>query len=280
LLPKGGKVVNGSAEERLRFIRSAALPGTELKVVCDSTRRWHSFNERYAFVACRKAAANVRYRGRDQSVLDGTLMVREPGEAHASTTVSKPADFMVLYVEAPLIADAALELGHRGILHFEPVPLSDAKLFALFWRLCSSIENGHDDREQQYLFTMALTELARHSERPPRVMTLRSGKLAVARAKAYLRERCSESVSLHELGHVSGLSRFGLAHAFTKEVGLSPHAYQLHVRVERARSLLKQGVSPAIVATTMGFADQSHFTRHFKRILQVTPSRYASGLAA
>jgi AraC-like DNA-binding protein len=47
------------------------------------------------------------------------------------------------------------------------------------------------------------------------------------------------------------------------------------VRVERARSLLQQGVSPATAATTMGFADQSHFTRHFKRILQVTPSQYA-----
>jgi AraC-like DNA-binding protein len=85
---------------------------------------------------------------------------------------------------------------------------------------------------------------------------------------------------LHDLSRVAGLSRFGLVHAFTREVGLSPHAYQVHVRVERARVLLKQGCSPATVATTMGFADQSHFTRHFKRILQVTPSQYAKPSAA
>ena len=261
-------------------MRSPALPGTELKVVYESARRWHGFNERYGFVVCRKAGASVRYRGRDQSVRDGTVLVREPGETHSSTTVAKPADFKVLYVETSLIADAARELGHTGMLHFEPEPLTDPGLFELLWRLCGSMEDGDEDLEQQYLFTTAICELARHSQQPGRTLDLKNGKLAVARAKAYLSEHCSESVSLHDLSRVAGLSRFGLVHAFTREVGLSPHAYQVHVRVERARVLLKQGWSPATVATTMGFADQSHFTRHFKRILQVTPSQYAKPCAA
>jgi AraC-like DNA-binding protein len=273
-------MVCDALHERLRLIRSAALPGVELRVVYNSTRRWHGFNERYAFVACRNADARVRYRGRDQSVRDGSVLVREPGEAHSCTAIAKPADFKVLYVEAPLIADAARELGHTGSLHFEPVPLTDQTLFDLLWRLCGSIEDGDDDLEQQYLFATAMCELARHSRRPARAMDLNNGKLAVARAKAYLNQHCSEPVSLLNLSRVSGLSRFGLVHAFTREVGLSPHAYQVHVRVERARVLLHEGLSPATVATTMGFADQSHFTRHFKRILQVTPSQYARPRAA
>lgn len=272
---RGGMVASEDTQERLVFIRPPALPGTELKSVYQSDRRWHAFLERYAFVVCRKAAASVRYRGREQSILDGTLVVREPGEAHYSTRVAKPADFKVLFVEAPLVEDAAHELGHAGLLHFPPVPLSDPDLFGLLSRLCNSIEDGDDDLEQQSLFAMCLVALARHTDRPSRPPELKNGKLAVVRAKAYLSERCSESVNLHDLARVSGLSRFGLVHAFTKEVGLSPHAYQVHVRVERARSLLQQGVSPATAATTMGFADQSHFTRHFKRILQVTPSQYA-----
>jgi AraC-like DNA-binding protein len=274
------QVVVDALQERLRFMRSPALPGTELKVVYDSARRWHGFNERYGFVVCRKAGASVRYRGRDQSVRDGTVLVREPGETHSSTTVAKPADFKVLYVETSLIADAARELGHTGMLHFEPEPLADPGLFELLWRLCGSMEDGDEDLEQQYLFTRAMCDLARHSQQPGSTLDLKNGKLAVARAKAYLSEHCSESVSLHDLSRVAGLSRFGLVHAFTREVGLSPHAYQVHVRVERARVLLKQGWSPATVATTMGFADQSHFTRHFKRILQVTPSQYAKPSAA
>ncbi len=275
LAAEGGKVVCEDVQERLRFIRPGSLPGTELMAVYESSRRWHAFHERYAFAVIRKAAATVRYRGGEQRIHDGTLMVREPGEAHYYTLVTKPAEFKVLFVEAPLVADAARELGHTGILHFAPAPISDPDLFWLLCRLCNSIEDGDDDLEQQTLFAMCMVKLARHTERPPSATELRNGKLAVARAKAYLSEHCSDSVSLHELAHVSGFSLFGLVHAFTKEVGLSPHAYQVHVRVERARALLQQGASPATVATTMGFADQSHFTRHFKRILQVTPSQYA-----
>lgn len=270
----------GAPQERLRIMRSAALPGIEVKAVYDSARRWQGFNERYAFVFCRNADASLRYRGRDQSVRDGTVLVCEPGEAHSCTAIAKAASFKVLYVEAPLVADTARELGHTGTLHFEPAPLTDATLFGLLWRLCGSIEDGNDALEQQYLFATAMCELARHSQHPARAMDLKNGKLAVARAKTYLREHYSEPVSLLHLSSVSGLSRFGLVHAFTREVGLSPHAYQVHVRVERARMLLHEGWSPATVATTMGFADQSHFTRHFKRILQVTPSQYARPCAA
>jgi AraC-like DNA-binding protein len=243
--------------------------------IYESSRRWQIFHERYAFVVARKAAATVRYRGREQRIHDGTLVVREPGEASCCTAVAKPAEVKVLFVEAALVADAAREVGHPGTLHFAPVTLNDPDLFWLLCRLCNSIEDGDDDLEQQTLFAMCMVKLAQHAERPPRAMELRNGKLAVARAKAYLSEHCSDPVSLHDLALVSGFSRFGLVHAFTKEVGLSPHAYQVLVRIERARVLLQQGVSPATVATTMGFADQSHFTRHFRRILQVTPSQYA-----
>lgn len=268
-------MVSEGARERLQFIRPASLPGTEVMAVYESSRRWHLFHERYAFVVARKAATSVRYRGREQCIQDGMVVVREPGEVSCCTSVTKPAEVKVLFLEASLVADAAREVGHTGILHFAPVPISDPDLFWLLCRLCSSIEDGDDGLKQQTLFAMCMVKLAQHAERPPRATELTNGKLAVARAKAYLSEHCSEPVSLHDLVLVSGFSRFGLVHAFTKQVGLSPHAYQVHVRIERARALLQHGVSPATVATTVGFADQSHFTRHFRRILQVTPSQYA-----
>lgn len=92
------------------------------------------------------------------------------------------------------------------------------------------------------------------------------------RAPLYLREHYNELVTLDELALVSRLSRFHLVHAFTKEVGLPPHASQLHVRVERACGLLQRGLPPVQAAAAVGFADQSHFARHFKRIMRVTPS--------
>ena len=265
------------AEERLVFVRPGSLPGTELMAGYESGRRWHVFYERYAFCVCRKIAAGVRYRGQEERIFDGSVVVREPGETISNTFVAKPAEFKMLFVEPSLVADAAGELGQRETFHFAPAAIrNDADLFRKLDRLCTSIEAKRSELEQQSLFAAALVALAKHTERKAASLEVKNGKRSVERAKAYLRERFSESVSLQELAAVCGLSRFHLVHAFTKHVGLSPHAYLVHIRVERARGLLQRGVAPAVVAASMGFADQSHFSRHFKRIMHVTPTRYAS----
>jgi AraC-like DNA-binding protein len=55
---------------------------------------------------------------------------------------------------------------------------------------------------------------------------------------------------------------------------MPPHEYQLQVRIARAKSALRTGSPIAQVALDMGFADQSHFTRVFKRLVGGTPAQY------
>jgi AraC-like DNA-binding protein len=267
------------AGERLLFVRPASLPGTELMAVYESSRHWHVFHERYALCVFQKASAGVRYRGHDEHIRDETVAVREPGETHCNTFVAKPAVFKILFVDPQVIADAARELGKHETLHFPPFSIKhDRAMFRTLRRLCASIENGRSALEQQSLFAAALVALTRHAESKPAPAEMPDGKGAVERAKAHLRELFNESVSLQELATICCMSRFHLVHAFTKQVGLSPHAYQIHIRVERARALLHKGVAPAVVAANTGFADQSHFTRHFKKIMHVTPMQYARAM--
>jgi AraC-like DNA-binding protein len=103
---------------------------------------------------------------------------------------------------------------------------------------------------------------------------------AIERVRHHLAQRFNEAVSLDELAALARLSRFHLLRAFTRHTGLPPHAYQVRLRIERACALLRSGISAAEVATRVGFADQSHFTRHFKRIHHITPGRYARFHAA
>jgi len=110
---------------------------------------------------------------------------------------------------------------------------------------------------------------------PPHRGRDRSEHAAVRRARAHLRERWDQRVTLAELASVAGLSRFELVRRFGEQNGVTPHAYQVNLRVEHARRLLAAGAAPAAVAADCGFADQPHLSRVFKRAVGVSPARYA-----
>jgi AraC-like DNA-binding protein len=87
-------------------------------------------------------------------------------------------------------------------------------------------------------------------------------------------DRLADPPSLDDLALATGMSPFTLLRAFRGETGLPPHAYLNQVRVRLARRLLDGGMAPAEVAAEVGFADQAHLTRHFKRIMGVPPRAY------
>jgi AraC-like DNA-binding protein len=97
---------------------------------------------------------------------------------------------------------------------------------------------------------------------------------AVQRTRRFLDEHYAESVSLLDLARLTGLSPYYLHRSFCRKIGMPPHAYQVQVRVTRARSLLRRGRTISDAASSAGFVDQSHFSRHFKRLTGVTPGQF------
>ena len=101
----------------------------------------------------------------------------------------------------------------------------------------------------------------------------------VVRARDYLRAHAVQNVTLDELATVAGLSKFYLLRTFYRAYGLTPHGYQMQLRLARARRLLDEGRPLSHVTYDAGFADQSHLTRRFAVFYGLTPARYARQLA-
>jgi AraC-like DNA-binding protein len=106
------------------------------------------------------------------------------------------------------------------------------------------------------------------------VPTDTSERSAVRRARDYLTEHYATDLGLEELAAVAGLSRAHLIRAFRKEFHITPHAFLTDIRIRAARRRLQAGELPAEVALECGFADQAHFTRHFKARTGLTPGQY------
>lgn len=98
---------------------------------------------------------------------------------------------------------------------------------------------------------------------------------AMRRVSDYIDAHLNESVELVELSAIAGLSMFHFARQFKHSVGMTPHYYLVSRRVERAKELLAgTNLSLSEIAFTVGFADQSHLTRHFRQIVHITPGQF------
>ena len=87
----------------------------------------------------------------------------------------------------------------------------------------------------------------------------------------------SDAMTLAEAGRLLHVSPAHLVRCFTRTFGIAPHRYLVGRRIDAARRLLLDGQPVAHVATEVGFHDQAHLTRHFRRHVGTTPGRFASG---
>jgi len=88
----------------------------------------------------------------------------------------------------------------------------------------------------------------------------------------YINDYLDQDLSLTEMATMVQMSPFHFARLFKQSTGLAPNQFVIRCRVERAKELLLRGeLAIADIATAVGFANQSHLTRHFKRIVGITP---------
>ncbi len=96
----------------------------------------------------------------------------------------------------------------------------------------------------------------------------------IEQLKLQLSMDLQRDLSMQQLSTTVGANPYTLLRHFKAATGLTPHAYRLNCKIERARKLLQKGVELSQVALDCGFFDQSHFHRHFKAQTTVTPREY------
>jgi AraC family transcriptional regulator len=101
------------------------------------------------------------------------------------------------------------------------------------------------------------------------------GACSFRRVYSYMEANLGVRIYLDNLARVAGVSRHHFARQFRLRTGESPMGLLLRLRIERAKTLLEQnGSTMSEVAATLGFGDQTHFTRQFRRLVGITPTEY------
>lgn len=127
------------------------------------------------------------------------------------------------------------------------------------------------------LLTTLITHLLRHYCIQESLKVAKGG-LSTAKLDQvldYIQAHLDQNLALVDLAAIAQVSPNYFATQFKQTMGIAPHQYLIQQRIERAKRLIATGKgSIAAIASSVGFADQSHFTRHFKRLVGVTPKKF------
>ncbi|HRV91723.1 MAG TPA: AraC family transcriptional regulator [Anaerolineae bacterium] len=268
-------------QEKVKFWQAQDIGGVDL---LRATYFTHTFSRHvhngYAIGIIERGAETFYYRGATHVAPAGSVVVINPDEVHTGQAVvtEEGWSYRMLYPETELVTQAAgSAFEHwQGIPNFINPVIWDESLVPLIRRLHVMLETSASALERETVFIATLAQLiARHATGRVEPRALDGSTRSINWAREYLEAHFDENVSLDQLAHIANLSPYHFTRTFSQVIGLPPHAYLNHIRVERAKTLLAQGYPIAHIAAETGFVDQSHFTRRFKRIVGVTPGQYA-----
>ena len=182
----------------------------------------------------------------------GTLAIVPSGEVHANRKLD--CTFRCIFMEFKALQTAAEQFLEKTIpgLNVRPSLISVVRTLASFLRLHRSLEKRSTRLGRDHALMVFLHRLmARHSTACITLPQEGNEDSAVLRTKKFLDEHFADRVTLHELARLTGLSPYHLNRSFCRKIGIPPHAYQLQMRIARAKSALRTGSSIARVALAM-----------------------------
>lgn len=269
----------GNEREIINVWRPSDLRQLELRRGINAARpvprHWH---DEFQLCLIEAGSGEVVYRGQHHTTPPASLFIIHPGETHSNRAFEQSGcNFKSLYIEPDVVRSTAAEIygRDRGVPFFATTIVFDPDILELFQKLYAVLEISTSTLERESTLQIFSTELiARFGEQRVSLDSLNRKRVSVNRACEYLIEHYTENVFLEQLARLVGVSPFHFSRVFSEQVGMPPHAFQTQVRVTRAKTLLLKGESISQVANQTGFADQSHLTRHFKRLVGITPGQY------
>lgn len=264
--------------------RCGDLGGLELfrASVSEFTFRPHAHPEFFLALTEKGRAAPV-YRGDRHEIGPGDVIALNPEEGHAGgPPPGRSWTYRALYVPADLMRQVTADLpaGPPAAPWLVPDVVRDPHIATLLLRFHESSESPRSTALQREAclaegLTLLVSRYA-HTQRLPGPPGREPS--AVRLARDFLHEHIEDDVTLRDLARHTGLSPSYLCRVFRQATGMTPHGYQIQIRIRHARSLLLRGHPIARAAAETGFWDQAHLTRHFKRIMGLSPGRYVADL--
>lgn len=238
----------------------------------------------YVISLIERGRQSFTHKGIKHLTPPGGVIFINPGEVHTGEAAdSQGFELRSLYPPLSLMETAVFELTGRrqGWPFFKDVRVDHRWTANSILSLHKALLLGVStlESESRVLWTLAQL-IKRYADISSTEQALGQERKAVQQARRYIEECFAEGITLNQIAQQVALSPYYLLRVFHAEVGMPPYAYLESVRIRHAQRLIEAGKSLVEVAMEVGFSSQSQLTRHFKKIIGVTPGQYAQQVRA
>jgi AraC-like DNA-binding protein len=265
---------------RARIWREPALANAELLRAAYRTHQFppHAHDEYAIGFIERGAQAYTRGR-KDRLIMPvGKICVINPGQLHEGRGATEVGwDYRMIYIPPEglaMVLAGSEPVSRRDLPFFAESVIDDPETLQALRaaHLCSESSDASQLEKASRLIHALRQLMTRHGQGVPRAQLPRAEPGAVRRAREFIDASVAANPSLDDIARAAAMSPFHLLREFKKAIGVPPHAYLVQRRVDEARRLLLKGHAPRLVAIEVGYSDQAHFSREFRRFYGVPPS--------
>ena len=244
---------------------SAMLPLGEYRM--NDTERWLWFSVESGLVQMENDDVSYTLRGGDCCMLP-------PGTHDMTVTATQEARVLWMTVDGMLSSVFLQRMGalpHRAMKQGTlPSQLTLCRHIVQVIVRIAAAQDASSAQLQQLLWAM----LASHSGQPVAMDAVLSHEISRV-VDAMRKNQYRDSFSLAEMAAISRMPVETFRKRFVAEVGMPPQSYQLFCKMERAKTLLKNGSTVRQAGVEVGMSDPYHFSKTFKNIVGMSPSAYS-----
>jgi len=274
----------GNSKESARYHYAKELGGIELLNANYHKQNFSRHSHEGYTVGVIETGAQKFYRTGDHHIApQHSIILVNADEVHNGQSASEHGwSYRAMYPLPALFESISAELGlNQGAPYFPQAVVHDQQL-AQMLRLTFSTLGESDNRllRETLIYSAMVKLVARHGKRKIELCPAKINKKQLLIVKDFLDQYPQIDTSLEELAQLAGLSAGHLLRKFQRHFGLPPHTYQIQSRLRLAKKLIRRGGNLLDVALDCGFHDQSHFHRHFKRAMGITPGTFAKAIGS
>ena len=243
------------------------------------------FHDRLSFAIVTEGEGEFRFKYGYRKASVGSIIKIAPREVHSS---GKSIDqnhfkYRVFYLTNSSIQHIlnAEEYKADNEISFKEQISFDENLFFRSLLAHKNLDRKTDPLYRETIFTnLILTLLGNHTYTKTKLPIIDSRPSYLSTIIEYLQAYYRKPISLEQLSIIARRSPSQIIRTFQKHIGVAPHVYLTNLRVIKAKELLSQNLSISQAAFEVGFNDQSHLHRYFKRINHVTPGKFKRSILA